>query len=138
MKKGLIFSVALILLISFTGCLDSGSSETAKPALDMSGTRTSETTVGGTVEWEVTIKNNGPGTIDPLKVHLLHEKMDLLSITPEPIHMNIAEYPWFDALPAGQSITIKVNFVATEVGVADNSLFVDGYEEGLDMQTVIR
>ena len=135
--KRLIIIAAAVVLVLCAGCFGS-ESETSKPTLDMSGTKTSETTVGGNVEWNVTIKNNGPGTLDPFKVHLLHDHMDLLSISPEPVQMRVSGYPEFSPLPAGQSIIIKATFIATEIGVADNSLFVDGYDEGLNMQTVIR
>lgn len=137
MKKLLLVLVILVICLHCASCLDNGSN-TPKPEINLSGTKTSETTVGGKVEWNVTVKNNGPGSLDPFRVHLLYDHMDLLSIDPQPLQMRVKGYPEFNPLASGQSITIKVTFIATEIGVADNSLFVDGYEEGLNMQTVIR
>jgi hypothetical protein len=88
--------------------------------------------------FKMSIKNSGPGTLPPFKVHLLTDKMDLLSLSPEPVQMRVSGYPEFSPLPAGQSINIKATFVATSPGVVDGGVYVDGYEEGIGMKTVIR
>lgn len=136
MKRLLVFVLVIIALLG-AGCME-GTSQESRPDIDISGTYTRETTVGGDATWEFTVTNNGPGAINPLKIHLDYGGMDMKSLDPQPSSLPTSTYPQYGALQEGSTFVLKINLVATSPGVSDGWAAVDGYDTKVSFNTTVR
>jgi len=129
------FILLLVIAIFLTGC-DAGTS--AKATLDMNGTSTVESYVGGDVYWTAMVTNKGSSSYGPFRVTLVFKSVDIISIDPEPMDWHMKTYPQFPALAPGASVTITMRCIAKSVGIAEGSFIPDGIDGVLRFKTVIR